>query len=449
MISEPVTVPSDPENATKPAQLTPISSEERFASIDVLRGLALLGILSINIWGFALPSAVFSDPSAAGGWDAPNRAVWMICHLLGEQKMMSLFSMLFGAGLIVMAQRSEARGTALGGTYYRRIAWLLLFGLLHAYLLWVGDILVSYAICGAVLFPFRRLRPRTQIVLGILVFLTQIPLIASLGLLEERLRIVTGPDNDRGPAWAQEMRRSLEEGALPSYEIDEEIAEHRQGYAAQFARRAWENVETETGEFIFWAGPRAGGLMLLGMGLMQLGIFTASRSSRFYLCLAAAGYALGFPLIAYGMYDNVQHHFDIFHQFLVSGHFNYIGSLFVALGHVGLVMLIFKAGRLAWLTVRLAAVGRMALSNYLMQTLVCTTLFEGWGFAFFGRLTRVELFGVVASVWLLQLLVSPWWLGRFRFGPMEWLWRCLTYWRMYPLRIAAAGLPPAEVAALK
>ncbi|HEY7313222.1 MAG TPA: DUF418 domain-containing protein [Gemmataceae bacterium] len=438
-----ITASPDWKIAAAPTMLTPVGSGERIASIDVLRGVALLGILTINIWGFALPSVVFLDPRAAGGWDAPNRTVWTVCHLLFEQKMMSLFSMLFGAGLIVMMSRSDARGSSLTGIYYRRIFWLLVFGLLHAYLLWEGDILVSYALCGFVLFLFRRLRPRTQIALGVLVFLTQLPLIAGLGLLEERLRAVTGPDAKEGPAWAQELRRSLEENLFSS-DAAEEIEKHREGYSSQFVWRAVNNVGTETGDFLFWAGPRAGGLMLVGMGLMQLGVFAAARSYRFYARLAAAGYALGFPLVSYGIYDNTSHHFDAIHQFLVSGHFNYVGSLFVALGHVGVVMLICKAGLATWLTSRLAAVGRMALSNYLLQTVLCTTLFEGWGFSLYGRLERVQLLGVVLGVWLVQLIVSPLWLRWFRFGPMEWLWRSLTYGKIYSLRAPSAATPLEE-----
>jgi uncharacterized protein len=415
------------------SRLTPVSAHERIASIDVLRGVALLGILSINIWGFALPDLAFSDPSAVGGSSPINKGVWAFFHLLCEQKMMSLFSMLFGAGLVVMVQRSDARGTSLTGIYYRRICWLLVFGLLHAFLLWDGDILVPYALCGFVLYPFRRLRPGLQILLGALVFLSQVPLTVGLGLGEVRLQQMTGPNNDRGTEEQRELRRNLEAELFPSHDIDEEIERHQQGYAAQLGVRAEDNLGGEIAGFIFWSGPRAGGLMLIGMGLMQLRIFAAERSFRFYARLAVLGYLLGLPLVGYGIYDMTSHDFDVLRQYLWSGHFNYVGSLFVALGHAGVVMLICKAGLLSWLTARLAAVGRMALSNYLMQSILCTTLFEGWGFGLFGQLDRTGLLGVVAAIWLIQLTVSPLWLRYFRFGPMEWLWRSLTYWRRYPL----------------
>jgi uncharacterized protein len=185
---------------------------------------------------------------------------------------------------------------------------------------------------------------------------------------------------------------------------------------------------------VTWAGPRSGGLMLVGMGLMQLGVFAAVRSYRFYATLAGVGYAVGLPVVAFGILDLTAHDFDPVHEYIVGGHFNYVGSLFVALGHVGAVMLVCKAGLLPWLTARLAAVGRMALTTYLTQTVLCTTLFEGWGFGLFGELVRFQLLAVVAGVWLSQLAVSPLWLRHFRFGPMEWLWRSLTYGRLYPFR---------------
>jgi uncharacterized protein len=351
--------------------------------------------------------------------------------------MMSLFSMLFGAGLIVMVSRADAHGRSLTGIYYRRIAWLLVFGLLHAYLLWDGDILVPYALCGSVLYLFRRMRPGTQILLGTLVFLSQVAFVTGLGVILVYLQDVTGPDNDRGTESQREWRRGLEKEVLPSEDADAEIERHHKGYGPQFGARAEGNLSEEFGGFVFWSGPRAGGLMLIGMGLMQLGIFTAMRSYRFYTTLSLMGYGLGLPLVGYGIHDKIRHNFDPIYQFVVSGHFNYIGSLFVALGHVGVVMLICRAGVLRWLTARLAAVGRMALSNYLMQSLLCTTLFEGWGFGLFGKLDRFQLLGVVVSIWLVQLIISPIWLRYFRFGPMEWLWRSLTYWKVYPIRAAS------------
>jgi uncharacterized protein len=423
-------------SSASPAAGSPVDAEERLASLDVLRGVALLGILAVNIWSFALPNAVFYDPSICGGFSGVNRAAWLLSYLLCEQKMMTLFSLLFGAGFVILSRRSQGRSAPLSGIYFRRLGWLLVFGLLHAYLLWDGDILTAYALCGLALYPLRRARPAWLIGLGLGVFLVAVPLVAGLGLAAEHLQ---QPSGQSTPA-----RAALED--LLYYDTDpesvkHEIAVHCGDYAALFRHRAESNLWQQTIGFVLWTGPRAGGLMLVGMGLMQLGVFAASWSFRFYARLAVVGYGIGLPLVGFGVHDLLAHDFDMMRTCLVSAHFNYVGSLFVALGHLGVVMLVCKAGRWGWLTARLAAVGRMALTNYLLQTLLCTALFDGWGLGLFGSLERAELLGVVGSVWLVQLAVSPVWLRLFRFGPMEWLWRCLTYRRLVPFRVAAPTAP--------
>jgi uncharacterized protein len=419
----------------------PVGGDERVGSIDVLRGVAVLGILAVNIWSFALPEEVFERPPVWGGFTGADFAAWLGSHLLFEQKMMSIFSMLFGAGLVLQSARAGARGLSPARFYRRRLLWLLVFGLLHAYLLWDGDILVSYALCGLVVYRFRALRPGKQIGLGLAVFLLAVPLTVGLGLLARQVHKGGTPDR-------QGLRRVVDELVQvkpPSREdIEEEIAVYRGSYAGLFWHRAASSLEMETAGFVLWSGPRAGGLMLVGMGLMQLGVFSAARPYRFYAALTALGYGLGLPAVAWGAYQLVAHDFDPVYGLLAGNQFNYVGSLFVALGHVGAVMLLCKAGALPRLTARLAAVGRMAFSNYLMQTVLCTALFDGWGLGLFARLSRWQLAGVVAAVWLLQLALSPAWLRRFRFGPMEWLWRSLTYGRWQPFRRDPEGDAPAD-----
>jgi uncharacterized protein len=439
--------PDRPPVAEPPASLPPVSAGERVAAIDVLRGFALLGILAVNIWSFALPSAVFYDPSAAGGFTGWNFAAWLVSHVLFEQKMMSIFSMLFGAGLVILTARADARGLPLTRIYYRRILWLLVFGLVHAYALWEGDILVAYALCGLALYPLRRLAPARQAALGLGVFLLAVPISAGSGLLLQwGLRA-----DEHSPAaggWRRVVQRQVGQAAeeilatATPEGMQEEIDTARGSYAELFRARAAENLWLETVEFIIWAGPRAGGLMLLGMALMKLGVFTGALPTRVYAALAISGYGLGLPVVAYGVSDMMRHDFDIFYTLIWGGQFNYVGSLFVALGHVGVVMLLVRAGWLPALTSRLAAVGRMALTNYLLQTVICTALFDGWGLGLFARLDRVQLVGVVAAVWAFQLAVSPLWLRAFRFGPAEWLWRSLTYRRRQPFLAAGAADGP-------
>jgi uncharacterized protein len=176
--------------------------------------------------------------------------------------------------------------------------------------------------------------------------------------------------------------------------------------------------------------------MMIGMALMKLGVFSGQRSNRFYVLLMVIGFGLGLPLAYLGMSRWLADDFDFIRFFRVDAHFNYFGSVLVGLGYVGLIITIYNRGWLSWLTARLGAVGRMALTNYLLHSVILTTIFYGYGFGLFARVERFALQGLVLAVWILQLIVSPIWLARFRFGPAEWLWRSLTYWKRQPMRMA-------------
>jgi len=187
--------------------------------------------------------------------------------------------------------------------------------------------------------------------------------------------------------------------------------------------------------FFTFGGWRVGGLMLLGMALMKLKIFTAERSLRFYRIQLALGYGLGLPLAAWSAYDLWRHEFDALYLFKIGMAANWVGSVGVALGHVAVVMLAVKLGWLRWLTARLEAAGRMAFTNYIAHSLLLTPIFYGYGLGLYGKVDRVAQMGIVLAVWALQLWWSPLWLKHYRFGPLEWLWRTLTYWRRQPLRL--------------
>jgi uncharacterized protein len=423
---------------------TPILSSERIDSIDVLRGVALLGILPMNIPWFALPGIAFLNPTLAGGFSGANFVAWVVCYVLFDEKMMTIFSMLFGGGLVLMTERMRQRGCSPAAFFYRRSAILLLIGLAHAYLLWAGDILVSYALCGMLVYPLRKLSPKSLIVVGLLVMLPSAWLSRNKSASFAEARDAAGrvqtaqahgeTSSDTDLALAQEWD-GIQNGFRPtSREIAATIAEHRQGSYWQLAlHRAPNALGVETTKFgrtFIWT---ITGRMLIGMALMKLGVFSAQRSPRFYRALALAGYGLGLPVVGVGAYRLIQHDFDVVYLFGGGTEFNDFGSLLVALGHIGTVVAIHQAGLARWLTRRLAAVGRTALSNYLMQSVICSMLFDGYGFGLFGALDRVELLGVVAAIWVWQLWCCPLWLNYFRFGPVEWLWRSLTYRHAQPM----------------
>lgn len=425
------------------SQPAPVGVSQRLLSVDALRGFALLGILVMNVPWFAFHSYAFFNPDLGGGFEGPNFAVWLGAHLLFDTKMMSIFSMLFGAGLILLTERVEGQGSSAAGVHYRRIAWLLLFGMFHAYVLWMGDILFSYALCGALLYPVRRWRPSVLISIGAVLLLIGMAINVGQGLFFDFARTqaaaaVAAQESGGEPTEMQSTMLEAWKGISAEFNpTEEKLAEERAAYQGSyteyFAFNFPKALMMQTFLFFAWALWRALGLMLIGMGLMRLGVFSAQRSTAFYVKLAFAGYGIGLPLVGFGAYQLIEHGFDFVQLFKVDWQFNYVGSIAVALGHTAVVMLVVRSGACRLGLHALASVGRMALTNYLMHTVICATVFLGWGLGMWGRLDRVGTVGVILAIWTLQLIASPLWLARFRFGPVEWLWRSLTYWKLQPM----------------
>ncbi len=399
----------------------PTSQSERILSLDVLRGVAVLGILIMNIQAFSMIGAAYFNPTAYGDFSGMNYLVWLFSHLLADQKFMTIFSMLFGAGIVLMAERTEAKGGKPAPIHYRRTFILLLFGLSHAWLLWTGDILYAYAMCGFLVYLFRKRQPKTLIVLGLISVA-----VASATSLAAQFSM---------PMWSPEDLAGMAKSWAPVIsQVTGELEAYRGGWSAQNEHRFMTAAEMETGIFLLAISWRAGGLMLVGMGLYKLGVFSASLSARIYKRMILAALLLGVPLAAAGVWYHQATDWALEVGFFGGMQFNYWGSLAAALGWVGVVMLFCQDWPGSRLHRALAATGQMALTNYLMQTIICTTLFYGHGFGLFGSVERTGQILIVFGVWAIQLLWSPWWLDRFRFGPFEWLWRSLTYAKLQPIR---------------
>lgn len=410
------------------ASLAPVKEHHRIASLDVLRGFALLGILAMNVQSFSMISAAYFNPTAYGDLTGANEWVWRMTHILVDLKFMAIFSMLFGAGIVLMTSRAESRGQSVAGMHYRRMAWLIVFGLLHAHLLWYGDILYWYGMCGLVVYFFHRLRPCWLLVWGLLSIAVASALMASAGWPMQ--------------FWPPEVVEGFTLDWQPTIEATaEEIAIYQGGWLEQMNHRVPKALEMESSIFFLWALWRVGGLMLLGMALFKLGLFSAERSPACYGTLIAAALVVGVPAIVYGMHRNFALGWDVRYSFFFGAQYNYWASIPVSLGWVGLVMLACRQPGLAPLTRPFAAVGRMAFTNYILQTVLCTTIFYGHGFGFFGHAERVDQIAVVVAVWALLLVISPIWLHYFLFGPLEWLWRSVTYLQRQPLRRMP---PPGE-----
>ncbi len=405
----------------------PVPGSDRIQAIDVLRGVAVLGILIVNIWSFAWVTAAYSNPSIApgGGLGGTDFRIWAAVKVFADTKFISIFSMLFGAGIAMMSERMDRRGVSGGRLHYRRQFWLLAIGLLHAYGIWHGDILVPYALCGFLLYGFRDWAPRRLLWLG--------------GCAVAVVVLMMGLADWSIPYWPAGERADVAARWAPSAaEIGAEIEAMRGGWAEQMPVRAYYAFLVETVAFAGYLLWRAGGLMLVGMALYKLGVLSGRRPASFYRRLVAWGLGLGLPLAAAGVWYNVAAGFAWEASKLGGSLFNYVGSVGVFLGYTGLVMLVVRSERLARARVRLAAVGRMALTNYIAQSLICTLVFYGHGLGLFARLGGAACLGIVAAIWALQLAWSPWWLARFRFGPLEWLWRTLSYGRRPPMRVARA-----------
>ncbi len=401
----------------KPAPITP---GERYPSLDILRGFAILGILLMNIQSFSMIEAAYLNPTAYGDLTGINKWTWIVTHVLADQKFLSLFSILFGAGIILFTTRIENRGLKPAGMHYRRIFWLLVIGLIHAYVFWHGDILVPYAICGAIAFLFRKKKPKTLLTVGLIIFS-----ISSL------IYIMFGVSIHQ---WPQEAIQGTMASWNPGPEkMASELAAYRGGWLEQMTHRIPASLIFQTFIFLIWTGWRVGGLILIGMALYKWRILTAERSRSFYYTLMSIGFGIGLPLVIYGIIKNFSVEWSLHHSMFLGSQFNYWGSLFIALGYIGLIMLFSKFIIEKKYTTPLQAVGRLAFSNYLFQTLICTFIFYGHGLGLFGTVQRITQLAIVFGIGALQLIVSPLWLRYFRYGPVEWIWRSLTYWKFQPL----------------
>jgi uncharacterized protein len=428
----------------------PVAAAERITALDALRGFSLLGILLMNIVAMGLYSGSYDNPTVAGGATGLNLAAWTVMHVLAEGKMRCLFSLVFGASVILLTSRLEKRGDA-ADIYYRRTLWLLLFGIIHAYLLWMGDILYPYALCGLLLYPFRKIRARRLLIIGsVLLVFTSASYIGK-GFMEREM--IT-----KGLA-ALEAEKAGKQ--LTPEQQDAKIDYERW---RKFARPSAEELKKDVAEWhgsplsVIKARAKLLGffhgmpyyhpmnwdiwsMMFLGMGLFKLGVLSAELSSKTYVKMALLGYLVGIPLNSYTAWLIIKSNFDPVVQSFTGTAYD-IGRLSIALGHLGMLMLLCKSAIFPWLSNTLGAVGQLAFSNYVMQSVITAFLFTGYGFKLYGQLERHQLYYVVAAIWVVQMIVSPIWLRYFRFGPLEWGWRSLTYWKRQPMRLQTEATQP-------
>lgn len=408
------------EQDSAPRRLQPTS--ERMIHLDVLRGFALLGILIVNFQWFTRPVQTLvmgSEPGLQG----LDLVVDGLIIALAEGKFYALFSMLFGAGFALMMGRAEQRQVKFWGVYLRRLLVLGLFGLAHMLLVWSGDILFIYSLCGFFMVLLFRRTPLNRLWKWAIVFWS-IP--ALLSLLLAGLLLMASAD----PELEQSIRAGFEsELESVNAAIVQAEAINRDGRWIDNVGQRANDARFLIGSAIFWVSPVLG-FFLLGRWLVQSDRLAHPDQHRlFFRRWRSRGLLFGLPLAAaatvllYG-----QNLIMPSAPVAVGGVLMMLASIFLSLAWLSMVTL--GADRLAWL----APAGRMALTNYLMQSLAWTWLFYGHGAGLWGLFPRWSHLLLALGFFALQVLFSHWWMQRFRFGPAEWLWRSLSYLNVQPLR---------------
>lgn len=437
------------ERSTPLPPLEPLSQSERILILDSLRGIALLGILMMNIPFFGFPIVQASNPFIANELGTINFKVWYFIEGFLEGSQRALFSMLFGCGVLVFTTRLEKRvsGIMPAELFLRRQLWLLVFGLINAFvLLWSGDILYHYAILGIVLFAFRRMKPSYLIIAAIVTLAFQTArenrdLYSDKAVIEKG-ELIAAIDTTKTKL-TDKQKSELE--AMNGFKNNQKLEKKQekakavvkavQGtYSEIYDRISNDSVWMET-DFIYYNPWDILVFMFLGLAFFKMGLMQGDYPLRTYLVIAVVGLSIGLVLSYFRLKPLIDLKFNFFDYTKNEPFTLYeIPRTFRSVGIFGLIMVLYKTGWFKWLFALVRPVGQMAFTNYLMQSLICGIIFYGIGFGLFGKLQRYELYYVVGCVWVFQIIVSHVWLRYFRFGPMEWIWRSLTYWRIQPFK---------------
>ncbi len=405
----------------------------RILTLDAVRGIAVMGILLMNIVSFAMPDAAYVHPLALPPVSDGDLVAWGINQLLFEGRMRGLFALLFGASTLLVMARADAAGGSPVATHLRRMAVLALFGAAHFLLLWEGDILLHYAILGMVLWLARDW-PVDKLVRAAVIALSLHSLYWSFQIGGALMfqAMATGPDAT--PQMVAGYRTMLAGFPGPgSPAIVRDLAIYTGDYAGIVEHRLSDKLWTPW-ELLKVLGGESLGYMLIGMALMKSGLFTGEWPRAAVRRVMVVAYAVSLPLLALLTCWTVASGFD---RIVIMG--NFIAwavplRVLCALGHVALAVLLVQRFAASALVARIAAAGRMAFTNYLATSAVMTTIFYGYGLGLYGSVGRAELYWFVAAMWAAMLLWSRPWLDRFRYGPLEWLWRSLARGRIEALR---------------
>lgn len=435
------------------SQALPLAQSERVSIIDAIRGIALLGILLMNIPFMGLPYQLDFNISLRHELSGPNYYTWWIVNGLFEGTMRGLFSLLFGAGSILLLRRLEKKAMpdllTPADIYYRRMIWLLIFGLIDAFLfIWIGDILYSYALCGLFLYPCRNMKPKHLLWLALLMCVLsatrqsysryQNIRMKEKGVyaqqLERKQVKLTDEQKEQKEKWEKYQRNNHPDSLRKA--ADKQIGKVlKANYFQLISLSAEENVHQQTMTFYLVLIWDVLGFFFLGMALFKWGVLTGERSLSFYWGITIVGFAVGLSINYYILKVILEAKFDwmaVAERMPVDLY--QLKRLFMTFGHLGAIMLLYKYKLAKGFLSLMAGVGQMAFTNYLLQGIIGGIIFNGYGFGWYGQLQRYQIYYVAGGIWLFQIIFSRIWLHYFLFGPFEWAWRSLTYWKVQPFR---------------
>jgi len=403
----------------------------RILTLDIVRGVAVMGILAMNIVAFAMPFQAYMNPAAFGTMETADLISWAGSFIFIDGKMRGLFSFLFGASMLLVIERATRKGESVASVHYRRMAWLLVFGLLHFYFIWFGDILVGYALIGMLAYLWRESSPGRLIVWGVglltVQFLIMAAAAAGLVFLSQAASAPDAPA-DAVRSW-QQMERDF--GMLTGAHLDRTLDLFRGGYGDILRHRLTDQA-SKPFVSIFMFGWETLAYMLFGMAALKNGFLTGEKPDRSYRRTMLLGFGIGIPVYALLAWAYAQSGFSLPMTFALVMAATVPFRPLMILATAALIILLTRNG--GALTARIAAAGRAAFTNYLGTSIILTTFFYGYGFGLFGTLGRAQLWLVVIAMWALMLLWSKPWLDRYQYGPFEWLWRTLARWEIQPLR---------------
>ena len=387
-------------------------STNRIDSLDLIRGVAILGILVMNITSFSQIGMAYLNPKLGAGIEGINGWIHSFAFLFADMRFMSMFSILFGAGMMLFVQNIEQKGMKSVKYHYKRMFLLLGFGLIHAHLIWLGDILVPYAICGGLVFFIRNWSTKGLVTLASILFM--IPVVMNLLTYYTLSSVELG--EIYGGIWNPE-----------SSEMLKEIQAYQSSYLGQMEARSQGAYFLETFQFISEGLWRYSAMMITGIILYRLDWFRAIKGGAYYLRFGLVFLITGIVISASGLYLYYERLWEGAWCMTVGHQFTYIASFFMALSYIAILVFWSTVGRGRRLQNLLKKVGRMAFTNYIFSSVVCTFIFYGHGLGYFAQFDRVQQWGVVLFVWMLILLLSNWVMKRYKQGPLEFIWRKLTY----------------------